>query len=62
MFPFGRNKNQQIFSVVLIIIGIFLILSTAPFIIKLASIQFYSTSLGVGLFITGIIYLLEAQL
>lgn len=65
MWPFvgpSYKKRQQIFSIVLIIIGIFLMLVTAPFIVKLMSFQFLSTTVGFVLFIVGIIYLLDTKI
>lgn len=63
MRPFGRNtKTQTIFSAIAIMVGIFLVLITAPFITILGDKLFYGAVAGGFLIILGVVYLLDAQL
>lgn len=63
MYPFGRDvKKQKIAGVVLIVIGIILTGTNAPFVVSIGSLRFLSTTIGVILFILGIVYILDTQL
>lgn len=58
--PFEELKNQQIFSIIIILAGLLLMFVTAPFIlIKIGTLVVVSGIIGVILFFVGLFYFLD---
>lgn len=59
--PFNELKSQKVFSIIMILAGLFLIFVTAPFIIiKIGTLAVVSGITGVILFFIGLFYFLDA--
>ena len=58
--PFKEIKSQKVFSIIMILAGLFLIFVTAPFIIiKIGTLVIVSGIIGVILFFIGLFYFLD---
>ena len=62
MWPFKRNKRQKIYSLIALIIGLFLMSFSIPFYFQIGSYAIASGAFGMGLFILSGIYFLDATL
>ncbi|MBU2640098.1 MAG: hypothetical protein KKG75_05350 [Nanoarchaeota archaeon] len=58
--PFKKEKAQKKFGLTTLIVGLILIMITAPFYIKFGGYSFVSTSLGGALALIGLVYFIDA--
>lgn len=59
--PFKELKSQKVFSIMMILTGLFIIFVTAPFIIiKIGTLAVISGIVGIILFFIGLFYFLDA--
>ena len=63
MAPFKELKSQKVFSIMMILAGLFLIFVSAPFvIIRIGALVIISGILGIILFFVGLFYFLDSFL